>query len=343
MADLSEIMTYLAVKSADAVYPNGTGSPSVAGVDCRVYEGWPNPDQLDRDMSGQMFSGTPARVTTRPGGAVANISVYPMPGTGIVVHQLLNQTKVITPPTYGLSVMVAANTIVVTGQPVAGEYLTLLCDGNIILSKSGATTADILTALAAEAETHYPSGVTLDGSMLTIPVTHGLVVRQGGKAVMGRTTHRQRHPVMITVWAPTHTIRASLSDAIDNKLKQNLVFSLSDTSQALLVYNRTHMHDEKQTATIYRRDLIYDVEYATVEKFDGYVVTSANVTITNPDETAMANAITSGVTQAGEASADLFSGGQAAPPGSSWNFVTDGSYILTDGTTGLPIVDLTTP
>ncbi len=298
MADLSEIMSYIAVKTAEAVYPSGTGAASVAGVDCRIYEGWPNPDQLDRDLAGEMFSGTPAKVVTRPGGVVANVSVYPMPGTGIVVRQILNHTKVITPPTYGLSVTATDDTITVSGQPSAGEYLTVLCDGNIILSQSGSTRAAILSALATEAETFYSSGVLLAGDSLTIPVTHGLIVRHGGKAIMGRTTHRQRHPIMVTVWAPTHSIRATLSDAIDNKLKQNLVFSLSDTSQALLVYNRTHLHDEKQTSSVYRRDLIYDVEYATVEKFDAYVVTSATVSVVNRDESAIANAVTSGVTQA---------------------------------------------
>lgn len=286
MADLSEIMTRLAVIASDAVYPDGTGSPSVAGIDVRVFEGWPNPDQLDRDMAGQMFSGTPARVVDRPDGVVANVSVYPMPGTGIVVHQLMNHTKVITPPTYGLSVSInaAGDKITVSGQPSTGEYLTLLCDDSVILSQTGATTADLLANLAEEAEIAYPSGVIVTSTTLEIAVTRGIVVRQGGIGILGRATHRQRHPVMISVWAPTHTSRATLSAAIDNALKQNIILTMADTSQALLVYNRTHLHDEKQASTIYRRDLIFDVEYATVEQFNGYVVTSATIPISNFSE-----------------------------------------------------------
>lgn len=300
MADLSEIMTRLAVIASDAVYPDGNGSPSVAGIDVRIFEGWPNPDQLDRDMAGQMFSGNPARVVDRPGGVVANVSVYPMPGTGIVVHQLMNHTKVITPPTYGLSVSINADgdKITVSGQPSIGEYLTLLCDDNVILSQTGTTTSDLLANLAAEAEIAYPSGVIVTSTTLEIAVTRGIVVRQGGIAVLGRTTHRQRHPVMVSIWAPTHDSRATLSAAIDNALKQNVILTMADTSQALLVYNRTHLHDEKQASTIYRRDLIFDVEYATVEQFPGYVVTSAEVAITNPSESLVNSAITSGVTQA---------------------------------------------
>lgn len=300
MADLSEIMTHLAVLATEAVYPSGTGLPSVANMDVRLYEGWPLPDQLDRDLAGQMFSGSPLRVVERPGGPVANVSIYPMPGTGIKIYQILNKTHVITPPTYGLSISVntTGDTITVSGQPVAGEYLTLLCDGNVILSQTGSTTAAILSALATQAHTAYPSGVVATSTTLKIPVTHSLVVRRGGTALMGRVTHRQRHPVMVTVWAPTHTIRAKLSDAIDVKFKQNLVFTMPDTSQVLMVYNRTHLHDEKQTSTIYRRDLIYDVDYATLETFAGYVVTSANISIANHDASAIASVVTSGVTQA---------------------------------------------
>jgi hypothetical protein len=85
MADLSDVTAYLATAASAAVYPNGTSQPSVAAMDCRIFEGWPIPDQLDRDMLGQMLSGTPPIPVTRPKGTVANVSVFAMPGTGIAV------------------------------------------------------------------------------------------------------------------------------------------------------------------------------------------------------------------------------------------------------------------
>ena len=39
MADLSDVTAYLAQRAASAVYPNGTTSPSVASMDCLIYEG----------------------------------------------------------------------------------------------------------------------------------------------------------------------------------------------------------------------------------------------------------------------------------------------------------------
>jgi hypothetical protein len=291
MADLSDVTAYLATAASAAVYPNGTSLPSVAAMDCRIFEGWPIPDQLDRDMLGQMLSGTPPVPVTRPGGTVANISVFPMPGTGIVVYQQLDDTYVITPVSYGMVVSVAGNVITVSGQPNIGEYLTLICDGGFVFSQTGSTTAALLAAIAAQAQTQYPAASST-ATTLTVPTGHSLVVRQGGVATLGKVTHRQRQSVMVTVWSPTQAVRAMLARAVDGAIKQNIKVMMPDTSQALVIYSRTNVLDDRQSTAIYRRDLVYDVEYATVFEFPGYVVTSVGTTIANPSNTAIANALT---------------------------------------------------
>lgn len=306
MADLSDVTAYLATAVATAVYPNGTSQPSVAAMDARIFEGWPIPDQLDRDMLGQMLSGTV--VVSRPGGRVANVSVYPMPGTGIVVYQQQDLTYVITPVSYGMAVSVVGNVITVSGQPNAGEYLSLVVDGAHIYSQTGVSTSALLNNLltlatpvydhngilvgtAAPLATDYP-GAVATATTLTVPFGHSLVVRQGGVATLGKVTHRQRQSVMVTVWSPTQAVRTTLAKAIDNAIKQVIKVAMPDTSQALIIYSRTNLSDERQATAIYRRDLIYDVDYATVFQFPGYVVTSVNVTIADPSNTALAHALT---------------------------------------------------
>jgi hypothetical protein len=118
------------------------------------------------------------------------------------------------------------------------------------------------------------------------------VVRQGGIGTLGKVTHRQKQAVMVTVWSPTHVARAQLSMAIDNAIKQKNIVNMPDTSQALICYNRTNVIDDRQMATIYRRDLIYDVEYATVQQFQGFVVTTVNISVANYNNSAVAPAIT---------------------------------------------------
>ncbi|MBR0693673.1 hypothetical protein [Bradyrhizobium lablabi] len=291
MADLSDVTAYLAQQAAAAVYPNGTSQPSVAAMDCRIFEGWPLPDQLDRDMLGQTLAGSPSAPASRPGGTVANVSIYPLPGTGVAVYQILDETYLITPPAISTTFTLVGNLITVSGALSSGEYLTLVIDDAVVCSQTGANVAAMLAALAAQAVA-AGYAATSTATTLTIPFGHSLVVRQGGKAVQGKVTHRQRHSIMVTVWAPTHAARSTLASAIDNLIKQSNKVAMPDTSQAIVVYSRTNISDELQAAAIYRRDLIYDVEYATVEQFPAYVITSVQVSIAKPDNSAIATALT---------------------------------------------------
>ena len=63
MPDLSDVSAQIATICAATCYPNGTGSPSIAGVDIRIFEGWPVPAQLDADIAAGKI----------------NVSVYPVP------------------------------------------------------------------------------------------------------------------------------------------------------------------------------------------------------------------------------------------------------------------------
>jgi len=270
MADLSDVTAFLAGLATTAIYPNGTGQPSVANLDCRIFEGWPLPDQLDMDMAGTMLQNS---VVTRPGGPVANVSVFPMPGTGVSTNQILDDTFVISQPVYGMTPVLAGNVLTVGGQPNEGEYLTVELNRGNIYSRTGTTTAVLLAALLLDIQSQYPTA-TGDATSITFPDNFSLLVRQGGKGVMGKVTWRQRHDIMVTTWAHNHAVRKTLADAVDNYIKQNIRVTLPDTSQAIIRYSRTNISDEQQVQTIYRRDLIYQVEYATVQQFPGYVITS---------------------------------------------------------------------
>ena len=280
MADLEDISTYLAqVAVTGAVYPNGTSSPSVAGMDVRIYEGWPISEQLDLDLQGKMLSGNPPMPVDRPGGKVANVSVYPLPGTTSAPYQVLDEVYTIVPVSLGLSVSQSGNTLTVSGTPGTGEFLTLLCDNSFVYSEAGASVSAILSALATAAEVNYPSGVSTtvisstEGA-ITIPTTKSLVARQGGIATLGKVISRQKHAFMVSIWAPSQSVRTALSKAIDVAIKSTIRITLPDTSQALVVYSRTSETDDSQNVTLYRRDLVYDVTYATLLTFPGITVTS---------------------------------------------------------------------
>jgi hypothetical protein len=290
LADISDLTAYLKATAITAVYPNGTSQPSVAAIDCVIEEGWPEPAQLDLDIQG--LEKTAAGTTIpRPGGVCAHISVFPPPGTGVQVYQILNKTYVIAPAAITSTVEVAGDVVTVTGPLAAGEFLTLVLDNAVICSQTGANVAAMLAALAAQAVA-AGYAATATATTLTVPFKFEMTVRQGGKAILGKVTHRQRQAVMVTVWAPTPETRTTLAKAIDGLIKQaNKITVPADGSQALVIYSRTTVLDLQESVGIYRRDLVYEVEYATVEQFPGFTITSTTVSIASPDNSAVALAI----------------------------------------------------
>lgn len=279
MADLSDITAYLASAVTSVVYPNGTASASIAPpapgftnpADVKIYEGWPIAEQLDLDMQGQKISGS--KQTPTSNGPIVNVSIFPMAGLTVMPYQILDNTYTIVDPAYGLTVSVSGNQITITGTPNSGEYVTIVADRQYVYSETGATAATILSALLTDAQANYPSA-SLVGSTLTVPYGYELDVRQGSIGTLGKVTHRQRQSIMISVWAADPSSRTKVAAAIDNSLKQTIVATMPDTTQAKITYNRTNVLDTAENVTVYRRDLIFDVEYATLEEFPGYVITS---------------------------------------------------------------------
>lgn len=283
MADISDVTAYIASTAATAVYPNGTSQPSVANLDVQIYEGWPIPEQLDLDLAGQMIPSTGGAPVTRPTGKRAHVSIYPPPSSSRPVYQILDETYTIAQPVLGLTVTVSGNQITITGTPNAGEFVTLVVDRQHVYSEGGATAAAILSALLTDAQVNYPS-TTLVGSTLTLPYGYELDVRQGGVGTQGKVIHRECQSVWVTVWAPDHASRTALAKAIDVAIKSTIVTTLAvDNSQVKVVCRETRLSDDHENVSIYRRDLIYDCEYATVLTFPATTITSVATQITKQD------------------------------------------------------------
>lgn len=277
MADLTDVEAALVNIVGAAIYPNGFGQPSVlpGAAAAKIGRGWPIPSDLDTALAAGNIQ----------------VTVYPLSGSATPTYQILDHTYTITPPAINLMVSVVDTVITVTGQPAAGEYLTLILDDAVVCSQGGATTAALLAALATQAQGFgYAASSTL--TTLTTPFGHSMVVRQGGQAVMGKVIHRQRQSVMVTVWAPNDAVRTAAAILADIAVKENIKITLPDTSECIIRYLRSMSSDQTEKADLYRRDLIYDCEFATVQQFPGYVVTSSTISIAKPDNSAIATALT---------------------------------------------------
>lgn len=263
MADLSDVTAAIATIVSNAIYPNGTSSPSVSGGPVRIAEGWPIPAQLDADL----------KVGT------AQITIFPMAGNQSATYQPLNRYDIISQNAHGMTATVSNTQVTLSGTPSQNEYCTIIVDGTPY-SRSDVTAAAILSELLSDILPKYPSA-SITGQTLTIPGSHIITARIGTTGVIGWTVHRQRVAIMVTVWASTPAVRTVLAAAADIALKQNNHLAMPDTTPAELCYERTNVVDNWETLTLYRRDLIYCAEYNTLAEVPGYEVTSTTVTVDN--------------------------------------------------------------
>jgi hypothetical protein len=275
VADLSDVVNLLAAMAAAACYPNGPGSPSVTGGsgDVKIYPGWPVPAALDVDLAlGR-----------------TNVSVFPLHGGSGNVFQVLDEFYVVAPAVHGMtaSIAVAAGgasaTVTLSGAPGAGEFCTIIADGRHAYSEAGASAAAIVAALASAAAANYPS-VSASGNSITFPTTR-LVANIGAPATLGKATHRQKDNFALTVWAPTPSLRDTVAAAIDVSLKKTNRVTFPDTSQGVLAFSHPRQIDDRSAASEFRRDLVYSMEYATLDLFPGVQITSVVATLdTGPSE-----------------------------------------------------------
>ena len=105
--------------------------------------------------------------------------------------------------------------------------------------------------------------VTLSGAILTIPGAGDLLARVVADAPAMREIRRQRQNFRLTCWRPTPAGRDAAAVAIDSAFAAMNFITLADTSVARIRYAASTVFDQSQDASLYRRDLLYNVEYAT--------------------------------------------------------------------------------
>ena len=89
--------------------------------------------------------------------------------------------------------------------------------------------------------------------------------RVGGFATASMETKRQEKQFQITIWAPTPAARDACAGPIDAALSDSTNIAFPDGSAGIIRYSHSTQTDMIEKARLYRRDLIYTVDYATVQ------------------------------------------------------------------------------
>jgi hypothetical protein len=278
VADISDVRDFLVGLATSACYPLGTSFPSVTSRQITIAAGWPEPLDVDTAMKANQ----------------SIVTVYPVPGATAKETQVFEPPQIITAPVFGMAAVVSATTPItatISGTPGTNEYLTFVVDGiHAYSSAAGPSDTNLTMAatLAALVAVDY-AGTAAVSNVVTVVGAHSLIVRIGAPYTVGNLIHRQRQQIRVTVFSPTDADRTTIAKPIDVLFKQNLHLTFPDTSQGIMTYSNVIEDDKSQKSTNYRRGLVYDVCYGTLESYTAYSITSVS---TQQTEIVAGNAIT---------------------------------------------------
>ncbi|MEO8716069.1 MAG: hypothetical protein ABI369_13750 [Acetobacteraceae bacterium] len=247
MADQSDVEAAFVALGSAALYPNGTTAASVPGPGCRIYRGWPNAAGLDSDL--------------RAG--IVNVTVFTAVGAGRVTTRYQQEWVAgSTVPT--LTAIQSGQTVSFGGSADPGQLAGVLVDGRTYpyRTQPGDTPAAVAANLAALARVDQI--VQLSAATLTIPSASRLLSRVVADAPAQKEVRRQTQTFRVTCWCPTPGTRDAAAVAIDQALAEVAFIDLPDGTQGHLTYAGTTVFDQSQDALLYRRDLLYSVEYPTI-------------------------------------------------------------------------------
>lgn len=246
MADLSDVSDSLVTLLANAIYPNGTGQASAAGVPVRIYAGWPQAAQLDADL----LIGD------------GHVSVFNRESRNTTRYQLQQADFTVTAP--ALTLTINGRTITVGGTVAAAVNTAVIVGVNAFTYQTVAndTLTTIAAALASSINLTYP-GATSSGAVITLPNTGPPTnaARVGGSGSQIIEVGRVEQVFQITVWANSPANRKAIASLIPPAIMQNHFLSLADTSSARLIMKSQRDDDVPQKELLYRRDIFVTVEY----------------------------------------------------------------------------------
>jgi hypothetical protein len=247
MADQSDVENALTAIVANALYPAGTGAPSVTGHTCRVYRGSPTAPALAADLA----SGV-SHVTVVAKGAIKNVTRYP------------RVWQTVAPVAASLTVQVAAESASFSGACQVGQLAGVAVDGALFpyAVQANDTAATVASNLAAQLRA---AGWIVDysGTTITVPAATHFTARVVNGAGSLQEIKRQVQEFGITLWCPNPASRDAAAPAVDEALAAAPFIPLSDGSYARMIFAGSDVVDEAEDATLYKRDLRYSAEYPT--------------------------------------------------------------------------------
>lgn len=269
MADLSDVENAIISLVNQTVYPNGTAQASAIGIPCRIARGWPEPVQIDTDMAAKK----------------AFISVYPLQ-IEQNVSRFARTWQQLSLPSITLTAAVSDKSVTFSGTVTPPLNVAVVVSGAayIYAAQTTDTPVSIATALASM----IGQSASSNGAVLTIPSALSLASQIGGVGTQIRETKRQKRRIQITLWCPSPSSRDAAASLIDQAMSAVDWLSFPDGSRGRLIYCLSNIDDGDQKVAVWRRTIVYSVEYPTVQTrmvpqiVMGHIVATGGIDTSNP-------------------------------------------------------------
>lgn len=262
MADISDVEDALVTLVVSAVYPNGTGQASVASLPVQVFRGWPQAEDLKRDLLSSDGSASMVKVSIFPRAGERNVTRHP------------KEAQFTAAPVHTITAAVSGAHITLGGTIATPQYVTVILGGAHAYSyavKTNDTLSSVAAALAALISAAVPA--TSSGPVITNSTGADVICRVGAPGTGWIETRRQVRPLQVTVWAGTPAARDAAAKVVDALFADTDWLTFSDGSAGRLLYTGSYTEDGAQIEGVYRRDLIFTVEYPTIQFVSGSEIT----------------------------------------------------------------------
>jgi hypothetical protein len=247
MADISDVERAIVDAVTSILYPTGFPQPSIIGSLCRIYRGWPNAATLNADLS----AGT------------VNVTIGTDNASGRTTTRFLPQWRTISGEP-GTTVTTSGRMITIAGCPASGDVVGLIIDGTPYAYRILTGDSPSLVASNLKQSIQAKRIASVQGNVITIPDAVTILARVVCDNVAYFEGRRQEKDLRIIFWCPTPIVRDTVTAVVDASFSQIEFLPLPDSTQARIVYRNTESYDQAQNALLYRRDLVYLVEYPTI-------------------------------------------------------------------------------
>ncbi len=246
MPDRADVEQALAGLVAGALYPNGTDADSAVGDPCRIYRGWP----VTNVLSSELAQG------------VVHVTVQPVSGTMRDRTRYLTEWQGSVPAAHAHG-SVDGEYVRFSGSGGAGQVAGIRVDGLAYAYRLRDGDAPSLVAAAlGGADPGKPAGT--GERQERVPAERERADRAGGRGWQGGSElRRQEAGFRVTFWCPDPDTRDQVAALVDLAMAGSTFMDVGGWACRVQAFGGSST-DENSAGGVWRRDLLYSIEYPTV-------------------------------------------------------------------------------